>query len=424
MLKFFRRYNKIILVVGGSILMVLFLLPTGMNRILGAGTGATEATLDGRSVTRGEMIEAARDLQIVAQFTPALIEILGLDNRNADHWFLLTQCAARAGLVGGPADGHEFITRMAETTYQWRLLQAGQFDPQLAAQYRTQREAIVQNLISSTESARDQYLATSPNPESLDRALAHAYGVFRLLELNTTAEVYSTNDAIDLAKRIFDTATISYAAIPAGTVGIEIEPTTEDLQAHFEEYKAIDRATDPMGVGYLMPNLVDVEWLTMDRAAAEARLTLDPIEVNKYWRQNRDFFPGEFAEAQPEVEKAFRRVRSDALFARINELIRRRLHSSTASLPQQGKFKVLPADWETTRPALDTLAREVSEAVAPEFGLGPGQELMTVGGPLRKISAENLQLITGIGQSKHIINSSTSVTFAQYAFNVRELGGD
>ncbi len=424
MLKFFRKYNKIILVVGGSILMVLFLLPAGMSRMLGAGAGATVATLDGRKVSINEMNQAGRDLQLIGRFTPAMLEILGLDDRHSEHWFLLTQCAARAGLVGGPGDGVEFITRMAETTYQWRLLQASQYDPQIAAQYRAQRDAIIQNLITSTENAREQFIAGGSSPESLDHALAHAYGVFRLLELNTTADVYSTTDAIELAKRVFDSATISYAAIPAGTVAIELEPTTEELQAHFDEYKAVDRAKDPTGVGYLMPDLADVEWITIDREAVEVRLTLDPIEVNRYWRQNRDRFPGEYSANQADIEKAYRRVRSDSIFAKANDLIRRRLHASTASLPTQDKYKALPADWETTRPPLDALAREVSAALVQEFALTPGAEIITVGGPMKRVSGENLQLISGIGQSKLTVTNSSSVTFAQYAMNVRELSGD
>lgn len=423
MLKFFRKYNKLILVVGGSILMVLFLLPAGAGRMLGAGMSTTVARIDGRAVTHGERIEYAKKMQVIGVLAPELLDLTGVQSSNTDHWMLLVESARRAGLVGGPRDGIAFIPEMAEHAVDWNTYLVSLQDPQTAAQRRANRPQFVQQRIEIFNASRQQLIGTSESEFFVDTALAEARGVFRLLELNNTSTIFSTRAAVELGKRLADTALVSYASVPAGSLTASMEVTPEELEAHFEEYKAVDPAQNPLGIGYLQQDKIDVEWLTIDRIALESRLPLDPIEVNKYWRQNQDLFPGAFDSVRVRVEVAYRRQRADSVIARINDLIRRRLHASTASLPG-GRYKELPADWDTRKPSLSDMARELESRVVEEFNLAAGLPVVTHAGPAHRQTLMQLQALEGIGRAYMRLGEGMAIDFPQLSLSVRELAGE
>jgi hypothetical protein len=424
MFKFFRKYNKIILVVGGSILMVLFLLPAGISRMLGGGLSTPVARIDGRKISVGEMNEMGRELQVVGALAPELLQIIGVDPRGPEHWLLLSEAARRAGLVGGPSDGAGFIPEISETAVELTLYMIAQQNPEQAAQLRSRRDDVLKGQIANKEAMRTQLIQNGMPAEKVDKILADARGVLRMLELNNTASLYSTRAAQLMGKQLADYAGIHFVNIPAASAAVGIELTPEELEAHFEQYKSVDPATDPFGIGYLQPNQISLEWLTVDRVAIESRLVLDPIEVNKYWRQNRAQFPGEFAESRQAVEAAYRGIRANQVSERIAELIRRRMYASTASLPGTSRYKELPADWETRQPSLVDLAAELDKSIVEEFKLADGLRVISHGGPLRRQSAQSLGSLAGIGQASMRMNDSQTITFPQYAMSVRELAGE
>lgn len=423
MLKFFRKYNKIILVVGGSILMVLFLLPAGMSRMLGGG-GLTSAAarVGGRTVTLGEYNDTGRRLQFVNAIAPELLQLTGVESNNSEHWLLLTEAARRSGLVGGPSDGEGFIPQMAETAVEWTIFLLTQQNPESATRLRAQRDQAVQRQAEYMQSVRSQAIEGG-SAEFVDTTLAQARGVLRLLELNNTASLFSTRAAISLAKRLGDSASVTFASIPAGGLTASMELSEEELQEHFEKYKAVDAATDPYGIGYLQPDQVGIEWLTIDRIAIESRLPLDPIEVNKFWRQNRTRFPNDFEASRVAVETAFRTERANTVFDRLNDLIRRKLHASTASLGT-GRYKDLPEDWASRGPTFEEIASELETRIAAEFNLGAGLRVLNVGGPLERQSVDQLRSLASIGQSSLRINDNSAIPFADYVMSVRELAGE
>ena len=65
MLKFFRKYNKWILVVGASVLMVVFLLPSGGKWLMPSPIDQPVGEVDGRTITLGEQRRAVSELRVL-----------------------------------------------------------------------------------------------------------------------------------------------------------------------------------------------------------------------------------------------------------------------------------------------------------------------------------------------------------------------
>jgi hypothetical protein len=124
----------------------------------------------------------------------------------------------------------------------------------------------------------------------------------------------------------------------------------------FEKYKAVKKGSGEFGFGYEQPKRVKLEWMKIDRAAVAASVSLDPIEVNKHWQQNRAAFKGEFAAEKANVEKALRDSKVEAAFAEADRVVRARIRSATRNLENAGGAKKLPADWSSKRPTMEQLA--------------------------------------------------------------------
>src|SRR5690606_32878880 len=99
MLKFLRKYSKWILVVGGSLLMVAFLLPQALTQFAGDPGSQTYMRIDGRKITghRARLAfqeYAALDMLPTGGQGRGGLEIaLGIET--PDHWLLLTDLAER-----------------------------------------------------------------------------------------------------------------------------------------------------------------------------------------------------------------------------------------------------------------------------------------------------------------------------------------
>src|SRR5579862_5765022 len=111
MLKWLRKYNTFILVVGGCLLMVAFLLQSVLNDLGKRGFfGGTVFKVGSHKVTIDSLDQAGRDYN-------AMCSLLGnsrlLENffqiESLDHWYMLEREAEEAGLVGGVQDGEGFL---------------------------------------------------------------------------------------------------------------------------------------------------------------------------------------------------------------------------------------------------------------------------------------------------------------------------
>ena len=106
MLKFLRQYNQWILVVGGTLLLIAFLMPSAIQGLAqrSAVSGAAWATYSGGTVTGADLEQAQQELRVVEALGSQMVKALGAEKEPA-HWWLLVHHAKEAGLVGGEGEG-------------------------------------------------------------------------------------------------------------------------------------------------------------------------------------------------------------------------------------------------------------------------------------------------------------------------------
>ena len=85
MLKFIRKYQMVILVIGGSLLMVVFLLQPVLERLAPSPLKAKVASLDDGTVfTRGEIIRAQAAVTLLARSNPRALQPMSLGGLGLD----------------------------------------------------------------------------------------------------------------------------------------------------------------------------------------------------------------------------------------------------------------------------------------------------------------------------------------------------
>ena len=105
MFKFLRKYNKYILAVGGTLLLITFLIPFAFTNLLqGVGSGraawASVGVEKTQKITATDLAMVQRELRLLQYIGPQL-QMPGLDR--PEYWYLLVREAAEAGLIPAPA---------------------------------------------------------------------------------------------------------------------------------------------------------------------------------------------------------------------------------------------------------------------------------------------------------------------------------
>ena len=372
MLKLMRKYNKWLMVVLGSFLMVTFLFtgtstlfqPDPMKRVV--------ARLDGEALRFKEFNLAERELSFLREVFPGLAQRDVIED--ALHWHLLVREAKAAGLVGYAEDGAKSLDQVV----QGELIQEAQRAAAAELGAGADPNAIIQRAIAlfndpdwttrTTEAMRGSIeplilsrgAGAGLNVEQTRLALAHLRGVERLLGLEAQALRLSAPRARLEARRFNDRATVAGVVVPADKLVSAIASAPADRVAQqFEAYKAVAAGTPPMGFGYLQPPRVKLEYLRIEAAAVRSAITLDPVELGKFWHANRARFPGEFAAERANVEAAMRERRVEEIFADIDRLYKSRLRRATRALPSDQGRRVLPADWASQQPRMAAVATEL-----------------------------------------------------------------
>ncbi|MDX9910795.1 MAG: hypothetical protein RBS39_03080 [Phycisphaerales bacterium] len=366
MLKVLRKYNKFIIAVGMSLLLVAFLLPQAIQQFGHSPRNVTVARMGTSKISAMELGRAGQEAAALDLFNPGLVQALGMEKNAADaHWFLLTREAERAGLVGDSTDGLQLIDLLAGETAS-QLVQRGNdtsktyqgwFD-MARAEYMKRRN--------------DAAGKTGMTLEEFDRrVLARARAFFRLQQQVMSVARVSDRRAIARAARELDSATFDYVLLTSPFAPAlddpAPEPTDADLRALFEENKNNRRGEGELGIGYTEPERLKLEWMTLSRGPIATAVVLDPIETNKHWRQNRTLYPGEWAEERERVEGDLRRARVDDVMAEADRVVRAEVKRALQAVDKREQFYVLPDDWASRRPTSDAIAQAIVDAVKSKF---------------------------------------------------------
>ncbi|MCA9312437.1 MAG: hypothetical protein KDA21_14585 [Phycisphaerales bacterium] len=433
MLKFFRKYQKLILVVGGCLLMIVFLLPQ-LPQMMGGGRNTVLATMGEVKVRYVDYQRAQQELTILQSIHPALAITVasepGDDSPDADLWIMRTYEAEKNGLVGGPRDGSTF---MDEAAVQMARSQSS-YMPFVQAEYQqlmadgadlsqwNYMDSVQRAITQARDFHRDRMLAgydaltARYGSEMVDRTLSKARGIMRLFRLYSGTTTMSLPEARLYAATIYDEVIADGAIIPASSVGPQPEDyTSQQVEAHFETYKNVDAADNEFGIGYRMQPSVKVEWLKLERGPIQGEIKVDEIELRKLFIENKaNYGTQTFEQSRAILESSFRRQEADRIMDSVIKSIRTAIHRNEANASA--------SDW---RPIpLSDLADIAEQTLEQDYGMNTIRPLVFVSDDLWK-DQQDLQTLGGnrggLG-SAYLPQGNGRVTFAELAMNTQELG--
>ncbi|GAB4386399.1 MAG: hypothetical protein Kow0022_15250 [Phycisphaerales bacterium] len=440
MLKFLRKYQLVLLAVGGSLLMVVFLIGPILQRIGPALADKTVATMHGgkRKVSYVERRRAAMEPAVISEVFPFMFGQpargfpgLILLEDEVDHWFLLKTEAEEAGLVGEADDGRMWLEQeLAEigAVYekQFQLLQ--QYgNPQWAAimmrQPQVQQEIAqrVTDLRSALPANARQVAARHGLPEDeVFKMIAEARGVVRLMRRHDRSVRPSDREIIEAIKKQKDEAVVDFVLIPASRLIDQLpEPTEEELNAHFERFRDLHPGEGELGIGYTLPPRVKLGWLMLDHQAMADSIRPDRIEVRKRYDQNRVKYPGTFEDERPKIEREIVNEQVTDLMVDADRIIQGRLRVALKDVRRVDGYYDIPDNWGGV--TMESLAEAIVEDIKAQRGVDIPQPGITYRVD-NWFTSDQLGKIPGLGRAYWQIGPQ-QIPITQLPMLAKDLGG-
>lgn len=392
MIKLIRKYNKWLLVVLGSFLMVAFLVSSVPSFGQGDPTKRVEGTLGSSKVRMRDLGQAARHFNFLSGILPGAIDNLQVEG--ATHWFLLSHEARAQGLVGTATDGDawleevatamvpsaavdEAITELEQSSGTRRsdilsiLRNNPQVQQQLAQRWlsdpknKDAAEAMPSRIAQSLRDGRARLAGEAGlSIDEANESLASLRGVMRLVQSAEMSNRFSDKRLQYTLQRDQDAVLADVVVFGPDAMTSDAQPPDALLTELFEAGK--DKLPDATtgAFGYRQPNRVQLQWFVVSRAGVEAAIRLDSVQTRIEYEKNRATYPGEFAVERANIEQSLRaRKLSDAL-ATAEQSFRTRVRINSRSLAANGAIKTLTNDWKATAPGLNDYATAVTEALA------------------------------------------------------------
>lgn len=364
MLRLLRTHNKWLLAIFGTLLLITFLVGGSFQSLFEAqaARGGTWATVgkDDRTVTTAVRDRVRAELQLVQVINDPVLVGLGLSNR-PEHWYLLTLEAEEAGLIGGTADAFVTLSLAAE-------------------QIRLQAAMLGDNIPDTSPDQLARNLANQVNqPVSFVlETIAKVSGVRRLLGMYFQSPKLSDRRLERDSEELLLTAGADIIPIEARALAAQStwEPTEEELRAQLAQFGNVPPGQGEYGFGYLIPNRVKLEWITIPvsavRAALEASPELDNVHLRKHRERNRDLFPPATTDGSDDFHLVRDRVKEHLLSTLLPEQVNTVTKFATdqvalrqRGLQRDGDYLKLPDDWSARRKSFPLLAEEMNA----QFGL-------------------------------------------------------
>lgn len=462
MLKFFRKYNKILLAVFGTGLMIIFLIEPAMRGLGGGLQPLDLGTVAGQPVTRDDQRRAAVQLNVLGTLAGQRGEEgmpLFIASQLHDPWsWMLTSLAARQLGLSVGSEEIDLVLQALDLT---------ESDVTEAARRSGVSREFVRSAIGEwilTDRYRGLVYGMAPIPvfdrvqryKDLAPLLAQGRGDMTML----LGEPYLSHRIVE---RYIDAwhASVKISMILVNHseyAELVDEPGEEQVRALFDKYKG-DRIGQgpPYGFGYLVPDQVKLEYLSLSIDALESATELSDREAFEYFSLHRDQFTEKvvsgaveaaeevsegtaevtgdslkapesspedapspitrqltFSEARQDVIQRARRdkatQRADAIIQRARQL----LAEQVEALRMVDGYRKLPPDF----------VAKPFQAVAEQILEEEGVELQVHGGGGAWYLEEQLWSIADLSQASASLPGTTgrSVPFALYAMSVRELG--
>ncbi len=275
MLKWFRQYEKIILGIGGAILMVVFLIP-GVDMFRPDFTsGQSIGRIGDRDLTVADQQAAAVELDLLRAAQQQVFIHARTNPRSPLPPGL--QELARAQL---PDDALHWVLLMEEAKSH------GIYVPQIQA------EQVVRDILASGIDLQRIYRQGSV--EAFTLALAHWQMYAALAEMMFGSSPPSDPRVRHFARDIHSRVKLRLVALDPGKVIEKVsDPTEPQIKEHFEKYKAKKPGeTEPYGWGYLLPSRVKLEYLAIPLKRVAATIKIDEVQAYRHYMDHKgEFLP-------------------------------------------------------------------------------------------------------------------------------------
>ncbi|MFA7236598.1 MAG: hypothetical protein WC058_07025 [Phycisphaeraceae bacterium] len=307
---FFRKYNKILLAVGGSVLMVIFLIPQATNQ-MGRDSNQVVGNLAGKDVRMAQVRTANMEIATVralveARYASLMQQLRALDpQKDAMQGYLLQQRIQQLGSVA------QNIPSGNDSGLVW-LMMLHEAEQQGLYASRSESRQILQTWdITAAEVAAVKRNLGVDDP-FIYQALSHWQMTLRLRQLaygqavipgprGTTFTTRLSEPALlHFARDIQSQIAVNYVAIPASRLLSQIpEPTEAELEERFNLSKNVPPGGSgdgggggQYGFGYRLPPRVKLEYIAVPLERAKQVVRVDEIEANRYYLQHPyEFFP-------------------------------------------------------------------------------------------------------------------------------------
>lgn len=315
MFRFLRKYNKYILAVFGTLLLITFLVPYAITQIgqASASRGFNWATIgpDDETLKSAVREQAQNELRVL-QDNQMPVGTFGIMD-NAVHWYLLVKEAEETlGKISPAALGQ---------------IPTNSQNPQLYANTRAKLIAVIS--LMQLQQDETPFSASGIGSGRLsDRRVKHI--------------------AIEKFHRVSVQMVMIKAAAPeqAGTFS---EPV---LQEQLEKYADKLPGEGEMGFGYRLPNRLKLEWLEISQDSVKEMIkasdALNAVDQRKHWLKNYIKFgpPAADAEVPQEVYDDLLLTLTQAKLKKISRFGYNQLRRKQRSLSKQEGAFVLPEDWQ------------------------------------------------------------------------------
>ncbi len=432
MFKFFRLYNKIILVVGGCVLMVAFLVPQSVQMFGPNPLKQEVGQINGQTITQGDLNNAGGELQILS----ALPFAAALPTQDELTWLMIQAEAEELGLWASDGEVQMALETVGlddEQLAQWtsggdltpamirhavrRLLIAEQYrhlvtgtayrDPQgRSPSLAVQRIETLSQYMQQAQQMPAQY-----QQMFFQMALAESAGTHRL-------------SGPHLRHFIQD----NYAGVGGRLVLIhpdaDAAPQPDDatLQRVFETYRDfLPGQGEPYPFGYRYPDRVKLRYIEIPRRAVSDAVEVDYVEVLDAYRNNKDRFAAEdqpapdrpTPEAVQTLTGELRDRKAGQLMNKIVAQVRGLLAEDVRGLPEADGYLALPEGFQPV--SLEQVAEQVRQT--------HGVAVRVMGDADRWVPVSELRQLEGIGFSA-LGEGAQPVMFDAYVGQTRALQDD
>ena len=404
MLKFLRKYNKILFGFFSVLLMVTWLVPSAIQEFSkhSAASNAVWATVgNGEKITLTEQQKLTRQVKMIDVLQVPFSKELGI-NGNPGQWYLLVREAKQAGLVGGPSEGKELLSKIAG-------------DEAKPGEAMSQQSAMLLGELCR---------AGGSQPPMVYETLAELSGVARMLSLTGSAPRLSearlkSNAQTALTGLSADVVVIS-ADMPLPTN--DPQPTPEQVATLVKENADKEPGKGSHGMGYRQSEKVQLEWFVIPAQQVRDQMANDPrlsnVELRKAFLRNPTSFGAKIGEVDPKFDDFKDQVRTKLLnqitASRMDEMVKfiaDQAQLSTRALPKDGIYAKLPTDWQNL-PGLPALAADM----AKQFGVAaPKVEIV---GPT---VVSSLNSVNGLGTATSDRFGTQPTPLAQLVSMTKEL---